>query len=710
LVARIEALLRRVPAGSAPRPETNGVDQFGDVCIDRRGTAVTRAGEAINLSAREFQLLRYFSDRPGTTLSREELLTEVWGYSASAYTRTVDVHVASLRQKLEPDPRQPRYIVTVQASRLQVHAVSERAPTRAFVIPAAVVLAVLLLLAVLVYRWSNQISEATSVRLADSLQMSMTNWRLNLYRDISDVAGALHVDSESSGNLDLYARRFRDWSAGAEYRELAEGLFILRDVGSVHFGALRLNNEGSRFEPVDLPRQMAILGERLKNATPAAERAGRQFFPRGLAGWRFEPETLTLVRRIESLDTAWLVVALDRETIRNRILPDLARRYFMGVDGLDYLIAVVPGTPDEEPLYSSDPRFGVEEVRDADGRMDIFGNGTERRYGSPIYVFHELSENARMAGLAGSLGPSWFPLVNESADAPGWQLVVRHRRGGALGAFVAELRRRDLAISFAVIILLAVSVAMLILASLRASRLAKLQMDFVTTVSHELRSPLAIISSAAENIAHGVVGEGSQMKQYGRAIENQTRRLSRLVEEVLLFAATSEDRHRYHPRPLDVGELVDAALAGTEDLIDAAQFTVEKDIPSGLPQVRGDLSALTQCLQNLLTNALKYGGPERWIGIRACVEDGPGGREVWIAVSDRGIGIDAKDLPRIFEPFYRGASAAAAQIHGAGLGLSLAKTIAEAMRGQLSVASRPGEGTTFTLRLPVAGEGGETSD
>jgi two-component system alkaline phosphatase synthesis response regulator PhoP len=114
LMARVEALLRRAPIGAGAHTATRGVDRFGDIRIDRKGTAVTRAGEVVNLSAREFQLLLYFVERPGATLSREQLLTEVWGYSATAYTRTVDVHVASLRQKLEPDPREPRYIVTVQ--------------------------------------------------------------------------------------------------------------------------------------------------------------------------------------------------------------------------------------------------------------------------------------------------------------------------------------------------------------------------------------------------------------------------------------------------------------------------------------------------------------------------------------------------------------------------------------------------------------------
>jgi len=120
LMARVEVLLRRTPGNlDVPASQTSQagptlIDQFGSVRIDRRGTSVTRDGNIVNLSAREFELLQYFVARPGTTLSREELLTNVWGYSATTFTRTVDVHVASLRQKLETDPRQPRFIITMQ--------------------------------------------------------------------------------------------------------------------------------------------------------------------------------------------------------------------------------------------------------------------------------------------------------------------------------------------------------------------------------------------------------------------------------------------------------------------------------------------------------------------------------------------------------------------------------------------------------------------
>jgi two-component system alkaline phosphatase synthesis response regulator PhoP len=111
LVARVEALLRRAP--SRPVVQT-GVVEFGSIHVDLVGTEATRDGKIVNLSAREFQLLRYFIEHRGATLSRDELLKQVWGYSADMYTRTVDVHVASLRQKLEDDAKQPKFILTVQ--------------------------------------------------------------------------------------------------------------------------------------------------------------------------------------------------------------------------------------------------------------------------------------------------------------------------------------------------------------------------------------------------------------------------------------------------------------------------------------------------------------------------------------------------------------------------------------------------------------------
>jgi two-component system, OmpR family, alkaline phosphatase synthesis response regulator PhoP len=111
LMARIGALLRRAAVGGAS-PAT--ICEFGPIRVDLRGTEVTRNGKVVELSAREFQLLRYLIEHPGETVSRDRLLKEVWGYGAKIYTRTVDVRIASLRQQLEDDPGEPRFILTVQ--------------------------------------------------------------------------------------------------------------------------------------------------------------------------------------------------------------------------------------------------------------------------------------------------------------------------------------------------------------------------------------------------------------------------------------------------------------------------------------------------------------------------------------------------------------------------------------------------------------------
>jgi len=235
--------------------------------------------------------------------------------------------------------------------------------------------------------------------------------------------------------------------------------------------------------------------------------------------------------------------------------------------------------------------------------------------------------------------------------------------------------------------------------------LARMHVDFVAAVSHELRTPLAVICSAADNLADGVVQGKQQLNQYRSIIASQARQLTLLIEQILSFAASGGVRPQYHVRTLQVSEIVAAALEKTEGLLQDEQFTLERVIEPGLPPVSGDLAALSQCLQNLIVNAVKYSGGSRWIRIRAHsskVEDGT--REVQISVEDKGIGIAPGELKAIFQPFFRSPSLAKGQIHGTGLGLSLAKDIAEAMGGKVTVSSQLGKGSAFTVHLPAVTE------
>jgi signal transduction histidine kinase len=239
-----------------------------------------------------------------------------------------------------------------------------------------------------------------------------------------------------------------------------------------------------------------------------------------------------------------------------------------------------------------------------------------------------------------------------------------------------------------------------------AIQLAKLQMEFVASVSHELRTPLAVISSAADNIADGLVHGKEDLKRYGGVIQNQSRQTTELVNQILQFAATQERKDRYVLRPLEVSEIIRVVVEGTKEVIHNQGFTLEQQVEPGLPCVLGDLSALAQCLQNLVLNAVKYSGESRWIRISAAWNEpaDESRKEICITVEDRGIGIDRSELYRIFDPFYRSPAVSSAQIHGTGLGLSLARNLAESMGGRLSVVSQLGVGSVFTLHLPTPGE------
>ena len=227
--------------------------------------------------------------------------------------------------------------------------------------------------------------------------------------------------------------------------------------------------------------------------------------------------------------------------------------------------------------------------------------------------------------------------------------MVRHP-GGSLADAVAMTWTRDLVLGFGVLLVLAASMILVVIWTQRIRRLAKMQMDFVAGVSHELRTPVSVISSAAENLADGVVEAKPQVKQYGSLIRDEAHRLAAMIEHVLLFAASRNDNHHYQLLPVPVAESIDTALADLDHLTAANGFTVEKEVAPGLPPVMADPKALGRCLQNLMTNALKYGagGTIGWPSVPIPARGRRKG-EVLITVQDRGQGIEPGEIPHIFD-------------------------------------------------------------
>jgi signal transduction histidine kinase len=156
-----------------------------------------------------------------------------------------------------------------------------------------------------------------------------------------------------------------------------------------------------------------------------------------------------------------------------------------------------------------------------------------------------------------------------------------------------------------------------------------------------------------------------------------------------------------HRAPTSIETLINEALAALAPSIDEASAVVETEIAPNLPPILADRTALRSSIQNLIGNALKYGGSDKWLRVEAHLDRPSGGDKVRVTVSDHGLGISSKDLPHIFEPFYRGAEAESLQIRGNGLGLSIVKGIVEAHGGKVRVESAEGRGSTFVVLLPI---------
>jgi signal transduction histidine kinase len=619
-------------------------------------------------------------------------------------------------------------------------------------------------LGILQYRWSGQLSEAARTQIQSNLHISLMGFRQDFARELGGVAVEIRsvVDRSTVIKPAELKEQFHHWQQTSAHPNLVSHIYLWQDPA--HQQPLRFDPGSDQFERVSWPVEFAEMQQRLLEITlayhPPVGRGDDALVRRGshrhpefgssrsygterrrdsggrvpalrgrlveaLMPWAIDQSVPALAYPVRGHrppgasgtpgEVTWLIIQLNPGVLAKEIFPELAQKYFRGSSGMEYHVAVRgAGKEGQSVLYSSDPGFGEDSNLPVDATLNLigppFGHG-----GPPEAGMDFFAPPIRLA--QGDRGPQpdekhlalpeRMPRFEgfHYADSRGvWQITAKHK-SGSVEAAVGALRRRNLIASFGVLGVLAVTMGLILMASQRARRLARLQMDFVAGISHELRTPLAVISSAAENIAHGVVEDKQQLVRYGNSIVKQTRQLTQLVEQVLLFAATQQSKQRYGLGPVNISKVIDAALEGTGATAAAAGFTIEQRVEAGLPMVNADFTALVRSLQNLITNAVKYGGDSRWLRVSATAVSGRGRIEgVELVVEDRGIGISKDEIKHIFEPFYRSPAVNESGIHGTGLGLPLARTIVEAMGGRLMARSEPGKGSSFTIYLPLADE------
>ena len=409
-----------------------------------------------------------------------------------------------------------------------------------------------------------------------------------------------------------------------------------------------------------LPRLQQLVTMRMAIVAFTEEVNGRKYYVQ--AQLRFE----TFAR--ERM-TSVVALAVDAEKLRTQFVPALLR------DRLANVQQPVGFPPLEVAVLAEDGSriFESDRLRSDDVPVD------ERSF-AIIFFDKELLEFAapyeqqrEIWGLRTGYGPQTITEIVSASTRPQMALMIVLAAAMALGVFLVAG------------------------AAAREVRLAELKSNFVASVSHDLKTPLALIQLFAETLELGRVRTPDRAQEYYRIINGESKKLTRLIENILDFSRMEAGLRPYRMEPADLAESVTKVLARMDTQFEQGHFTVATSIEPGLPHVLADEGAAEQAIENLLANAMKYSGEHRAITVEARRADG----HIVVAVKDHGIGIPRREQGRIFRKFYRVQRELGGGPQGTGLGLAIVEHTMRGHGGFVGVTSEPNEGSTFTLHFPI---------
>jgi signal transduction histidine kinase len=372
--------------------------------------------------------------------------------------------------------------------------------------------------------------------------------------------------------------------------------------------------------------------------------------------------------------------------------------------------------PEAQQLQHDYPNMGVTEtiwqpwqIEDG-GELWLIGKAPTGAASRPLViavrgasVFKSVSVDREFRQLAGAE----FHIVSGDAGVPLSERLPHLRISFPSGgepepAVGGDTQRRFYVLSFFLVVPLTFLGGYLLWRDTqREVRIAELRSQFVSSVSHELKTPLTSIRMFAEALQMRGWDDPQMHAEYLETIVNESERLSRLLNNVLDFSRIERGQKTYRMEPAFLADVLNAVVRTMQYPLAEQGFVLQLEISDGMPPVKVDRDALQQAVLNLVTNAMKYSGKRRDIELRLCSQN----ENAVIQVADHGIGISHKEQARIFEKFYRAPIPENRAIAGTGLGLALVAHIAEAHGGCVKVHSSPGNGSTFSIHLPLNGNG-----
>ena len=585
-------------------------------------------------------------------------------------------------------------------------------------IVVALVLVLLAVLAAIQYQRQAQIAESDREKMKRALTMDATRFAEDFNREIQGAYFNFQLDADEWRTDGAFNERLDKWTSKAEHPELVRDFYFI-PPGSGE--PLKYDRASRVFSPAELTADLADLRSRLSDkksvrmlyedkfalAIPIHDTSKGVVFRRGPADAEIPPPMLEKIGD--------LIVMLDPDVLEGKLLPELTSKHFaddsynlsvVGKDGEPlYSKGEAATAPDmSEPLLDLSPdRFMFFAKRDAlpneAGEVQsgvVMNHRVESRTMSRVESTENKANSVTVEMVTTDKTKPRTSIVTatKSSGDAGWILNVQHS-AGSIDSYINSVFRRNVAIGSGLFALIGLAVFGIFFSAQRAKTFAQRQVDFVSSVSHEFRTPLAVIYSAGENLEDGVAKEDAQVSRYGSLIKAEGKKLSGMVEQILEFAGANSGKQKYNFSKTDAAVIVRDAIAECRPFAETDGFVIDEDIAASLP-IRADAPAISRAVQNLILNALKYSDGSRHVFVTAS----NGGGSVRIAVEDKGIGIAKNELKQIFEPFYRSKDVVDAQIHGNGLGLSLVKQIVEAHGGTVRAESEIGKGSKFTIELP----------
>lgn len=280
-----------------------------------------------------------------------------------------------------------------------------------------------------------------------------------------------------------------------------------------------------------------------------------------------------------------------------------------------------------------------------------------------------------------------------------WQVALFDGTGKSIEQLTRNERVLYLVLFTGIIFIMLIGIVFMVRAVIHESEVSRMKSEFVSNVSHELKTPLALIRMFGETLDEGIVTDEKKRREFYSIIRKESERLSHLINNVLDFSRMDTGAKEYYFEEADLVKVVKSSLEAYKFHIRENGFEIESEFPDEAVMLKIDRDAISQALLNLLSNAVKYSEKRKYIKI----EVGKNSSTAMISVTDRGIGISKKELNKIFDKFYRVPATGGEEKRGSGLGLTLVKKIVEAHGGTIEVESEVGKGSNFTLLIPLQG-------